>query len=300
MVKFVPRNSGIVGNNFRGVSNKLRIYIGLTKKACIKYGNGYSFCISARGNDNKYEEYRYENGGTPYFIFDDTKSSKRDDNGKFIDPDHLIVLFKYRGDGPKEYSVTTAQNDGDDFYNYFKSIENRFPRLGGLEKLFKYTEEDSYESKTYYLEWEYYRKLSRIYDRYGVNYDQQIFNSIEWAEKYINQLIDNKIIPYHYEITHKTNGDGVSGTKLIKIGKISMEELKEALIDDFYDDITGPGNNFIETYEYIKNPSEIPLYFDIEINKIEFNLDCIKEIKNLVDQYKKEKYNFKEKYNINR
>jgi hypothetical protein len=73
--------------------NGLRIYLGKTKNACIKYGNGYSFCISSRGEGNLYFDYRHRQKGTPYFIFDDTKSSEQDDIGNFIDPDHLLVLF---------------------------------------------------------------------------------------------------------------------------------------------------------------------------------------------------------------
>ena len=48
--------------------NNVRIYLGKDKKSCIRYGNGYSFCISARGKDNMYGHYRitkkgnYKNG----------------------------------------------------------------------------------------------------------------------------------------------------------------------------------------------------------------------------------------------
>ena len=50
-------------------NDELLIYVGDTKEKCIRYGEGYNFCISSHGKENLYHSYRYERNGTPYFIF---------------------------------------------------------------------------------------------------------------------------------------------------------------------------------------------------------------------------------------
>jgi hypothetical protein len=61
------------------------IYRGDSKEKCIRYGNGYNFCISSRGNDNKYDEYTSSTRNY-YFIF----NNNLDKN----DPLHLVVIQK--------------------------------------------------------------------------------------------------------------------------------------------------------------------------------------------------------------
>ena len=144
--------------------NGLQIYVGETKEKCIRYGDGYNFCISSHGKENLYHDYRYDRNGTPYFIFNrdlDSSKNSNDSGGKtFIDPHHLIVLFvhpitnlpddrfKDFDEDDKEddedvdygkdlyYSITTADNRGEANYLYFESIVNLYPWLKGLEHLF--------------------------------------------------------------------------------------------------------------------------------------------------------------------
>jgi len=60
----------------------------------------YSFCISARGRENQYSGYRLEDVGTPYFVFNDNKTSERNPDGTFVDPEHLLIVFIFdRGGG---------------------------------------------------------------------------------------------------------------------------------------------------------------------------------------------------------
>jgi hypothetical protein len=145
--------------------NELQIYVGDTKEKCIRYGDGYNFCISSHGKGNLYHNYRYDRNGTPYFIFNrnlESFKNQDDANGKtFIDPHHLIVLFvhpitnlpddrfKDFDEDDKEddedvdygkdlyYSITTADNRGETNYLYFESIVNLYPWLKGLEHLFE-------------------------------------------------------------------------------------------------------------------------------------------------------------------
>lgn len=149
--------------------NKLRIYAGDTKQACVKYGNGYSFCISSRGGDNKYDRYKFESGGTPYFVFDDTKTSKQE-NGKFIDPEHLLVVLTYEvsegseyGDG---YSITKADNSGEDEFDDFNEVEDNYPRLKGLKNIFQPIKADVKDEEKYNLDKEYDFKIEEISLKY--------------------------------------------------------------------------------------------------------------------------------------
>jgi hypothetical protein len=140
-----PENADLVYNQ-----NELRVYVGKDRKACIKYGNGYSFCISARGGEGEemYTSYRYEEKGTPYFIFDDTKSSKKDENGKFIDDYHLLVIFIYE-DREMSYSVTKANNKGgEEYFENWDELVKAYPeqpKLKFLKNIIKPVDADSKE-----------------------------------------------------------------------------------------------------------------------------------------------------------
>ena len=145
--------------------NKLRIYAGNTKQACVKYGNGYPFCISSRGGDNEYYNYRIEDNGTPYFIFDDTKTSKQE-NGKFEDPEHLLVIFHYITEDGDVYGVSNANNYGENTFSDFSKIESKFPKLKGLKNIFQFTEVDPKEKAEYDIGLEYDSKIEEITFRY--------------------------------------------------------------------------------------------------------------------------------------
>jgi hypothetical protein len=96
----------------------VRIYLGKDKKSCIKYGNGYTFCISARGENNMYAQYRIRDKGTPYFIFNDKLPT--------TDNRHLMVLFVYEHGTvqyAKRYSVTLATNKPEDETEYDTLVE---------------------------------------------------------------------------------------------------------------------------------------------------------------------------------
>jgi hypothetical protein len=150
--------------------NNLRVYVGKTKEACIKYGNGYSFCISSRGEDNMYASYRLEFFledwynlifNTPYFVFNDSLSSEQKPNGDFVDPDHLLVIFigikpgitkdrefysqlnkpeeiKYLQDiNGVSFSVTNANNTGERYFESFGEMINEYPWVKVLKDVIK-------------------------------------------------------------------------------------------------------------------------------------------------------------------
>ena len=123
-------------------SDGVRIYHGKDKAACIKYSNGYSFCIGARGDNNLYSSYRYyddyekEKVGTPYFIFNDNLDKK--------DPNHILVIFEFSLNNkhspfphfsPSHYTVTNANNSGDERFENFNSITTKYPWVTPLKDL---------------------------------------------------------------------------------------------------------------------------------------------------------------------
>jgi hypothetical protein len=218
--------------------NGLRIYAGKTKEACIKYGNGYSFCISSRGEANRYNRYKFESGGTPYFIFDDTKTSEQK-NEKFIDPEHLLILFTYIS--PEEgseygegYSVTKADNSGEDEFSDFDEVERYYPRLKGLENIFQSLKADPKDKAEYDLEKEYQNKIEEL----GFNYKQKLkdnpyrFHSIYKANKDIDNLLktvtEPKFQQYFQDIKQLVDE---YRNKLSKI-KLIKEIIKEVIQED--------------------------------------------------------------------
>jgi hypothetical protein len=102
--------------------NKIKIYLGKNRNSCIRYGEGYTFCISARGKDSIYGHYRIDKQGTPYFIFNE--------NLPHNDNRHLIVLFVYNAslmNIVSRYSITLADNMGDKNYNTLERIIKDYP-----------------------------------------------------------------------------------------------------------------------------------------------------------------------------
>jgi hypothetical protein len=294
--------------------NGLRIYVGKTKNACIKYGNGYSFCISARGEDNLYQDYRYEEKGTPYFVFDDTKSSERDENGNFKDITHLLVIFVYpdpngefvddeyntsSDNGIDHYTVTTADNPGEDHYLYFKNIEQYYPRLKGLKNVFKGVEVDPKEKAEYNLERKYDSLLGRLNESYGniggKNYQEGFWkryylDTIKYANTKIDDLINNKVEVYRFNGELKLEAEegyylvnNISQNRTTKVeDQTNVEDQKKKFIEEM----------IIGLYDGDDKNHDIINDWIITYKKINTSDDTIKayykEVKELVDKYRNE------------
>jgi hypothetical protein len=118
--------------------NNIRVYKAGSEKACIKYGQGYSFCISSRGEENLYSDYRLGQdapSASPYFVFDDNRANDKDKNGDFIDPTHLLVIMVYQNGN---VDVTEANNNGSEYYATFEKVAQKYPQLKKLENILKY------------------------------------------------------------------------------------------------------------------------------------------------------------------
>ena len=279
-------NDGEPGGDSNLVYNEngLRIYVGKTKNACIKYGNGYSFCISSRGEENMYTYYRYDLVGTPYFIFDDTKTSEQNDEGDFIDPDHLLVLFvhepTYKG-GDFWYTITTADNQGEEEFDIFNKIEDKYPRLKGMKELFQPVEVDPKEKKIHEIKKKYYSLLREL------NVDIATSNSLnveDFTEKPIHYDIDsaNKFIDdemnsefEYYKFKGTSNKWDESFYKMIRV--INKEDYNRQ-----YEEFSSMVNKTLDPDEDVK----------ITVTKIDLSMPWYKDyllgVKKIVDEYRSE------------
>ena len=106
--------------------NGLTIMRGDMREKCIRYGRGYSWCISRQDASNMFYTYRMRKDEPVfYFVFD--KNKPQDDVW------HAVVIYvdKYRN-----YYVATANNPGDEQMDWNEILRYQ-PRLKGLESLFK-------------------------------------------------------------------------------------------------------------------------------------------------------------------
>ena len=110
------------------------IYRGDSKEKCIRYGNGYNFCISSRGEDNKYDEYTHVTKNY-YFIINN--------NTDKFDPFHLVVIQKLLyplTPNSSQYVLWDARNRQmfpSERLPSFNVIEIVLPWLEGLEYIFE-------------------------------------------------------------------------------------------------------------------------------------------------------------------
>lgn len=280
----------------------IRIYLGKDKKSCIKYSNGYTFCIGARGPDNMYSHYRISNKGTPYFIFNDNlpKNDKR----------HLMVLIVYDKEfidfvgaaiNLKRYSVTLATNNPDDekqyskleeiikLYPWTKSLENFVDdenkgtvEVGPLEVIESKLEQ-AFNQKIYDL---------RYMGDYNVNHIMEILNkNDEFLKNYrrlqssLNDDKKNLISINVKNIFLQSNGNPAESTVSKFNDYENIEELENDLktliemvldnsdLDDNKDiknliNLVGYKNNLLG---YIKNNQEVKEVF----NKISGRIACV-------------------------
>lgn len=119
-------------------NNNLLILRGDLKEKCIRYGKGYSWCISRRDASNLYFRYKTSlNEPAFYFVFDRDRPQE--------DPWHAVVIYVTK-DG--KYMVALAPNTGDRELSW-SQIESKSPKLRGLQALFKYIPMNAEERSDY-------------------------------------------------------------------------------------------------------------------------------------------------------
>lgn len=114
------------------------IFKGDEEHKCVKYGAGYSFCISRPGGGNMFGNYRLQKASTFYFIYFK--------NVPKSDPKHIMVLDK------TEYGWewTFADNNTQEIEGEFNEVVQNFPVLGEYESIFEnnpLTDKEKYELK---------------------------------------------------------------------------------------------------------------------------------------------------------
>lgn len=106
---------------------------------CVKYGKGYSFCISRGGGGNMYGNYRLSKSSTFYFVYF-KKISKEDER-------HIMVLDRTA----KGWEWTFGTNQTTVVHGGWDEIVKEFPVLSKHEALFVNnpltTEEGEYQRK---------------------------------------------------------------------------------------------------------------------------------------------------------
>jgi len=100
----------------------LIIYKAHSQRACVKYGEGYTFCISRSAGGNMYNNYRLSKDSTFYFIFFK--------NVPKSNPKHVLVLDK-TSDG---WEWTFADNATEK--TTWNEVISTFPSLEKYEHLF--------------------------------------------------------------------------------------------------------------------------------------------------------------------
>ena len=91
-------DSNTVDANLIYDNNNVQVFAGRNQQACIKYGAGHSFCISSRGQNNRYMDYRYNEKQSPYFVFK---------KGKLF---CVIMTYKIFPRGPMCFDVWNKSN----------------------------------------------------------------------------------------------------------------------------------------------------------------------------------------------
>lgn len=111
------------------IPNNIDIYLANSIQACIKYGQGYPFCISRPGKDNLYQSYRDNNTSTFYFVLDRTRDKS--------DPLHIVVVDAT----PGGFLLTDASNNTGHIskygYKYKDYLEYLYNDRGVPRNLFK-------------------------------------------------------------------------------------------------------------------------------------------------------------------
>ena len=149
--------------------NNLLILKGDTKDKCIRYGRGYSWCISRQDSSNMFNTYRYRYDEINfYFVFDKDKSD--------TDVNRALVILV---DKNHKFYLANASNSGDfagtkEFT--FKQITEFQPKLNGLQDLFKPLPLTSKEKDTH----------NKIKNEISNDNLMDYFNSYDMIEAYIS------------------------------------------------------------------------------------------------------------------
>jgi len=262
-------NDGTVDNaNLVYNQNGLRVYKGGDKKSCIRYGHGYTFCISARGTGNAYGRYRAGDDETSpslaYFVFDDKRPSGKMNNDKFIDNTHLLVVMAEEGEYGG-YFITEADNSVSDWYENFEEAVEMYPQLKGLENILKYElpAKDDIDISVYNIEQEKEEALDNYFYKdppesgmFFVEPDQAI------------ALLKGSLKLFKYRLTDTLNKNLYDPTIVVLNNKSEMESYARATEASLNAARPTANDKVTVSYEEIPIDDEIKAYLQGMLNLI--------------------------------
>lgn len=259
----------IIENN-----DEILILKGDDEHKCVKYGKGYSFCISRGGGGNMYGNYRLSKASTFYFIF--FKNIPKEDER------HIMVLD--RTDSGWEW--TFGKNQTKVVQGGWDEIVAQFPILAKYEDKFVNKpltpEEEEYQNKlqkfVYNPSMEIFNKFSYKEKadvlKFGMSIPLDVFESLdkylknEWISvgpkisiDIYNILTDkekerfvtvrkqqlNQILEDIYEFSDLINDDNISEVDFQILS--NDEYFSEQFIKPFYEDLEKVKNNYIKNKE---------------------------------------------------
>lgn len=156
--------------------NNLTIMKGDLREKCIRYGEGYSWCISRKDAQNLFFSYRMRlEEPMFYFVFDKDKSK----NDKY----HAMVIYV---DNNRVYNVASAENTGDVEMSWDEIITVQ-PKLSGLQGIFKHQPLSKEEKSDY--------------DKFKNKVNDQTYDKFSLEEKYKYIKTGHKLTPYQQDLT---------------------------------------------------------------------------------------------------
>ena len=209
---------GIDNSNLIYDKDNLKIYLANSGRACVKYGNGYNFCISSRGEDNAYSQYRLGEKKTIYFVVDEDKSREKTTNPDadftneefFVDPTHLIIImaknhyFTLEGRRLSKitYQITDANNEpgGTENFKDWEHVTQFYPKLKNLQDIFVPVQPNQNEKGEFNLRLLCDTNLRNLMHIHWVTKKDHKVKLTDYAEMRPEYLVfytpDKKYIPY--------------------------------------------------------------------------------------------------------
>ena len=169
-IKPVTQNEAIYDDN------NLLIFKGDTREKCIRYGEGYRFCISRKDISNLFFSYRMRADEPVFYFVVDLDRPKEDIY-------HLIVIYV---NNQGIYHVATANNPGDKQMTWEQIVQHQ-PKLANLKNIFKPQPLTPEERADY----EKYKNPRNLED----------YNHMDLNEKYKYLQFGHKLTPEQQAIT---------------------------------------------------------------------------------------------------
>jgi ribosomal protein S16 len=156
--------------------NNLEIYKGDLPEKCIRYGQGYTWCISRADANNLFYSYRMRaNEPMFYFVFDLDRPKE--------DPWHAVVIYV---DQAMRYHVALATNPGDKEMTW-EQIVSKHPKLRNLKNLFQPQPLTDTERSDY--------------EKYGIERSLEQYQQLDLQEKLKYIMFGNLLTPEQQTVT---------------------------------------------------------------------------------------------------